>query len=322
MMYRARLCAVAAIVGLLSAVLWGEQPASAPAMPATQPAVGAKKTLSQTYPRLGLQALAAANLKTLAEGVILKAGDLAIKEADLADQVGKAPEAVREQLKKNAFFVLEQMAAGKLLLAEAKATLAKDGKDVSKLADRELLDGMFANLTADLKVTDPEVADFYAKNKDMVGGQPLEAVKDAIGKHLLQQKQQEIVNRHIATLGQRTTIEISAAWAEQQEKLARDNSVDKARDSGKPSLVDFGAKGCIPCDKLAPILEAMKTKYDGKANVLFISVREQQILSSRYGIESIPVQVFFDKDGKEVFRHTGFWPQEELEKKLAELGAK
>ena len=95
-----------------------------------------------------------------------------------------------------------------------------------------------------------------------------------------------------------------------------DNPVDKVRNSGKPSLVDFGSKGCRPCDMLAPILKTLEKKYEGKANVIFISVREEQILASRYGIRSIPVQIFFDKNGKEVFRHTGFWPQAELEKKL------
>lgn len=41
----------------------------------------------------------------------------------------------------------------------------------------------------------------------------------------------------------------------------------------------------------------------------------------RYGIDAIPTQIFFDKEGKEVFRHTGFFPQEQIEKKLSELGA-
>jgi thioredoxin 1 len=45
-------------------------------------------------------------------------------------------------------------------------------------------------------------------------------------------------------------------------------------------------------------------------------------LAARYGIQSIPVQIFFDKDGKEVFRHVGVFPQEEIEKKLAEMGVK
>ncbi len=105
-----------------------------------------------------------------------------------------------------------------------------------------------------------------------------------------------------------------------QAVLARDNPVDQARDSGKPSLVDFGATGCGPCDRMTPILEDLEDKYPGKRNVLFVHVCEKQILGAKYGIQTIPVQVFFDKDGREVFRHTGFFPQDEIEKKLAEMG--
>jgi len=311
-----RLSFIAVVVGLpaLCALAQDSRPATAPAELA--------KTVAQAYPNLASAALIHATPAKLPEGVLLRVGELTVTQKDVDAEITKAPDAIREQLRKNAFFLLEQMATGKLLLAEAKAALAKDGKDVSKLTERELLDGLFAKLTADLKVTDQEVADFYAKNKDMVGGQPLDAVKDAIGKHLLQQKQQETVDKHIQTLGQRTTIEVAAPWLKRQAELAMDNPVDKLRASGKPSLVDFGSKGCIPCDKLAPILEILQKKYDGKANVVFVSVREEQILASRYGIQSIPVQIFFDASGKEVFRHTGFWPQEELEKKIAEMGVK
>ncbi|MDD3805423.1 MAG: thioredoxin domain-containing protein, partial [bacterium] len=69
-------------------------------------------------------------------------------------------------------------------------------------------------------------------------------------------------------------------------------------------------------------LESVKTEYAGKLNVLFVHVRKEQILAARYGIESIPVQVFFDKDGKEIFRHTGFFPREQIVSKLAEIGVK
>ena len=99
-------------------------------------------------------------------------------------------------------------------------------------------------------------------------------------------------------------------------------SVVVVKASGKPSLVDFGSKGCRPCDMLAPILETLTKKYDGQANVMFVSVVQEQILAARYGIEAIPVQVFFDKDGKEVSRHVGFLPQEEIEKQMAKMGVK
>ena len=143
-----------------------------------------------------------------------------------------------------------------------------------------------------------------------------------ISQFLLQEKQQQAVAKHIETLGQRTVIEVAASWAKEQAALAKDNPVDKARSSGKPSLVDFGASGCRPCDMMTPVLADLKKKFEGKVNVEFVHVREQQILAARYGIQSIPVQVFFDQDGKEVFRHTGFFPQDEIEKKLAELGVK
>ena len=73
---------------------------------------------------------------------------------------------------------------------------------------------------------------------------------------------------------------------------------------------------------LAPILETLREKYKGKVNVIFIHVGQEPILASRYGIQAIPVQIFFDKTGKEVFRHVGFFPQEQIERKLSEMGVK
>ena len=175
-------------------------------------------------------------------------------------------------------------------------------------------------LVADVEVSDAEVAKFYEENKDACGGATLDQVKDQIQQMVLQQKQQALVDEHVRTMGQRMTIEVSAPWTKEQSVLARDNPVDKARSSGKPSLVDFGSTGCRPCDMLAPILDTLKEKYAGRLNVLFIHVGQEQILAARYGIQTIPVQFFYDKDGKEVFRHTGFWPQAEIEKKLAEMG--
>jgi thioredoxin 1 len=96
--------------------------------------------------------------------------------------------------------------------------------------------------------------------------------------------------------------------------------VDKARHSGKPTMVEFGAAGCVPCDMMQPILEQLRKDYPKKLNVVFVHVREEQILSARYGIRSIPVQVFFDAKGKEVFRHVGFFPQTEVDMQLAKMG--
>ena len=295
------------------------QAADTPATGSAPTGTSQRAGVNDAYPGLASGGLTFAGLAELPKGTVLKAGDLTITEKQVADEIDKAPKEVQGQLKKNAFFLLEQMATRALLVKEAKADAGKAAADAD---ERSLIQGHLAKLADKAAVADDEIAEFYKNNKDAVGGAELDKVKPQIAGYLRQQKQQELVARHIRGLGQRSSIEVSASWAKQQAALAKDNVVDKARASGKPSLVDFGSKGCRPCDMLAPILEALKTKYDGKANVLFVSVVQDQILAARYGIDSIPVQIFFDKDGKEVFRHVGFFPQEEIEKQMAGMGVK
>jgi thioredoxin 1 len=87
-----------------------------------------------------------------------------------------------------------------------------------------------------------------------------------------------------------------------------------------PRLVDLGATKCIPCKMMAPILEAMKTNYVGKLDVQFIDVWEDPKAGEKYGIKMIPTQIFFNAQGKELFRHEGFFAQEDILAKWKELG--
>ena len=271
------------------------------------------------YPGLASSSLTYAKLSDLPAGVVLKTEGLTLTDKDVADEIAKAPQEMQAQLQKNAFFLLENLATRRLLALQAKAKTPEQ-KDAAPSDERELIQTYLEGLVADVQVSDAEVARFYEENKDACGGATLDQVKDQLKQLVLQQKQQSLVDEHVRTLGQRMSIEVSAAWTKEQSVLAKDNPVDKARSSGKPSLVDFGSTGCRPCDMLAPILETLKEKYAGKVNVLFIHVGQEQILAARYGIQTIPMQFFYDKDGKEVFRHVGFWPQAEIEKKLAEIG--
>jgi thiol-disulfide isomerase/thioredoxin len=169
-------------------------------------------------------------------------------------------------------------------------------------------------------VGDEEVQAFYSRNKELVGEAPLEQVRENLKRYLLGEKQQAAVQAHVVGLAERAVVEVDAAWTKQHCRPAMDNPVDKARRSGKPTFVDFGATSCRPCDMMTPILASLKKKYAGRLNVLFVHVGDEQILGARYGVQAIPVQVFFDKGGKEVSRHEGFFPQEEIERKLRETG--
>lgn len=278
------------------------------------------KTMDQAYPGLVSMSLEKAVLAKLPSRVLLRSGKVVIKVKELESEIAKAPAEVKAQLKKNRIFILEQMATGKLLAEAARNDAVRQGIDVAGKDDNALIRGLFERMTSGLAVSDSEAAVFFKENQDAVGGASLEQVKDQIKQYLLQQKKQETANGYVRNLGQSLPIEISASWVKAQAPLARDNEVDKARASGLPSMVDFGSAGCRPCDMMAPILEELKKEFAGKANILFIHVNKEQILAARYGIQSIPVQIFFDKEGREASRHLGFFPKDEILKRLRDIG--
>lgn len=89
-----------------------------------------------------------------------------------------------------------------------------------------------------------------------------------------------------------------------------------------PKLLDLGAKKCIPCKKMAPILEQMEKEYKGILDVEFIDVWQpkNKEKAMKHRIQTIPTQIFFDADGKELWRHIGFISKEDLLAKWKELG--
>lgn len=87
-----------------------------------------------------------------------------------------------------------------------------------------------------------------------------------------------------------------------------------------PMLRDLGAGKCIPCKMMSPILEELKKEYAGRMDVEFIDVWQNPDAGKPYGIEVIPTQIFYDAEGKELFRHVGFFAKEDILGKWKELG--
>jgi peptidylprolyl isomerase len=90
--------------------------------------------------------------------------------------------------------------------------------------------------------------------------------------------------------------------------------------SGKPTLAELGSSTCIPCKQMKPILEKLATYYRDRLNVIIIDVYDQPDLARQHKVISIPTQVVFDGTGKEVSRHIGVWPREQIEAELGKLG--
>ncbi len=68
------------------------------------------------------------------------------------------------------------------------------------------------------------------------------------------------------------------------------------------------------------MLEELKKEYAGRLDVEFIDVWENPDAGKPYGIEVIPTQIFYDANGKELFRHVGFFAKDDILAKWKELG--
>lgn len=97
---------------------------------------------------------------------------------------------------------------------------------------------------------------------------------------------------------------------------------DATTDEIKVTFVELGSVGCIPCDKMQPIMKEIEEEYKGQVKVIFHDVKtaEGNPYIKEFGIRAIPTQVFLDKDGKEYFRHLGFFAKDELIKVLKMQG--
>lgn len=86
--------------------------------------------------------------------------------------------------------------------------------------------------------------------------------------------------------------------------LKQDEFETEVLNSKLPVLVDFYAEWCGPCKMLAPILEKVAARVEGKANVVKIDIDQANELAVKFGIMSVPTMIFF-KTGQPVFKKIG-----------------
>jgi thioredoxin 1 len=87
-----------------------------------------------------------------------------------------------------------------------------------------------------------------------------------------------------------------------------------------PKLLDFGRGVCIPCKKMAPILQELSEEYKGRVIIKIIEIDREKELTRVNRIRLIPTQIFFDSKNKEVCRHEGFMEKEAIKKMFQQMG--
>jgi len=89
-----------------------------------------------------------------------------------------------------------------------------------------------------------------------------------------------------------------------------------------PKLMDLGAQKCAACKKMAPILVELAHEYRDVFAVEFVDVwqKENRARAREHEVRMIPTQIFFDAEGKELWRHAGFISKMDILRKWRKLG--
>jgi len=103
-------------------------------------------------------------------------------------------------------------------------------------------------------------------------------------------------------------------------KVLVTNNLDLDFSKHKVTFIELGADRCIPCKEMQPIMKEIAEEYAERIQVVFYDVWKDPKPARHYRIQLIPTQVFIDQNGKEIFRHVGLFPKEEILQMLKEMG--
>lgn len=101
-------------------------------------------------------------------------------------------------------------------------------------------------------------------------------------------------------------------------QITKDNFGSEVQTAATPVLLDFGAEWCQPCKKMAPLVENLAQRYNGKLKVGYVDVGVSQNLAMEFRVMSVPTLLFF-KQGKVVRQVVGARSSEELEALVQEV---
>ena len=88
------------------------------------------------------------------------------------------------------------------------------------------------------------------------------------------------------------------------ESITDDTFEAEVLGASEPVIVDFWATWCVPCKTIAPTLQKVAQRYEGRVRIVTVEAEGNANTAARLQVRSVPTVVAF-KDGKEIERMTG-----------------
>ena len=253
--------------------------------------------------------------------------DRKITVAQFGREIAKVPAPYQDMFKEEPKQFLDQLILREVLLQEARRQgLKPDPAAKAEEAEITLIQNLLKKEVMDkVKVSPEEVEGIYRQHRDQMGKKSLKEVAPMIEMAIREAKGKDQMEEYVASLKGKAKVEIDEkrlqAIASPSPPTDTSEEFKKALASGKPVLVDFGANSCLPCRQIRPLLKEIRQEYTGKAQVLVLDVYQNKEVAGDYRVQVIPTLIFFDKTGKEIFRHIGPWDKASIVTKLKEAGA-
>ncbi|OGD26609.1 MAG: hypothetical protein A2Y56_09675 [Candidatus Aminicenantes bacterium RBG_13_63_10] len=111
---------------------------------------------------------------------------------------------------------------------------------------------------------------------------------------------------------------VDAGGGEGRVLVTNDLNLDFSKH--KVTFIEIGADRCIPCQQMQPIMREIAAEHPKTVRVVFYDVWKDPAAARFYGVQLIPTQVFIDSSGREIFRHVGLYPKEQILAMLRQKG--
>ena len=119
-----------------------------------------------------------------------------------------------------------------------------------------------------------------------------------------------------------TTVDIKNQTPKELKPMAIEftdaNFETEVLQSDQPVLVDFGAEWCMPCKMIAPVIDSLTDKFDGKAKIGKLDTDNNRNTAIKYNITAIPTIMIF-KDGQLAKQFVGMVPESDIASAINEI---